>query len=502
MFKLMIAEDNPYQLDEIADIIDWEDYDISLSGMFTNGKDLIKNAMVEQPDIVLTDISMPIMGGIEVAEKIRSMFPYIPVIFMSSYSEFEYAKAALDLDVIGYILKPIQREQIKEVMQLALTKLQEVQRQKIEKEVQIHETDELRAFALKIYLQALLGCKEDENEIHEKMKVLCMPEIKDRILYVARFALDNITEKTPVNEEKELSTTLKAYADSNIQFRLVEIKGNYGTILCLAKPNIDIAVMLTKLCVDVEITMSCRCTIGYSKPGRGFKRLAGLMQQANVTLYSMLKEKASCPIAGYEDIHPLNAHSQEDIQIDILEWLQINDDLTDTGESDQHFLSKRAIQEIEKIDWKLQDFLKEQDVEFILHANTNEAIQRILKCLQNAKQSAKDDASHVYSKNVKAMREYILNHFAEKISAKEVAKAVFLSASYANARFTEECGITIFEYIMECRMNRAKYLLRTTEERVSWVAEQVGYGEKTSFYLAFKRNVGISPTDYRTQLTE
>ena len=124
MFKLMIAEDNPYQLDEIADIIDWEDYDISLSGMFTNGKDLIKNAMLEQPDIVLTDISMPIMGGIEVAERIRSMFPHVPVIFMSSYSEFEYAKAALDLDVIGYILKPIQREQIKEVMQLALTNLQ------------------------------------------------------------------------------------------------------------------------------------------------------------------------------------------------------------------------------------------------------------------------------------------------------------------------------------------------------------------------------------------
>ena len=170
------------------------------------------------------------------------------------------------------------------------------------------------------------------------------------------------------------------------------------------------------------------------------------MQQANVTLYSMLKEKASCPIAGYEDIHPLNAHSQEDIQIDILEWLQINDELTDTGESDQRFLSKRSIQEIEKIDWKLQDFLKEQDVEFILHANTNDAIRRILKCLRNAKQSAKDDASHIYSKNVKAMREYILNHFAEKISAKEVAKAVFLSASYANARFTEECGITIFEY--------------------------------------------------------
>lgn len=67
-----------------------------------------------------------------------------------------------------------------------------------------------------------------------------------------------------MNEEKVLSITLKAYSDSNIQFRLVEIKDNYGTILCLAKPNIDIAVMLTKLCVDVEITMSCRCTIGYA----------------------------------------------------------------------------------------------------------------------------------------------------------------------------------------------------------------------------------------------
>ena len=95
------------------------------------------------------------------------------------------------------------------------------------------------------------------------------------------------------------------------------------------------------------------------------------------------------------------------------------------------------------------------------------------------------------------MKKYISNHYNKQINTPDVATAVFLSPRYANQLFKTACGCTIFDYITQCRIDEAKRLLIETDEKIITIAEMVGYNGKTSFYLSFKRNLGISPAEYR-----
>ena len=116
-------------------------------------------------------------------------------------------------------------------------------------------------------------------------------------------------------------------------------------------------------------------------------------------------------------------------------------------------------------------------------------------------ESAKLPKKHspaIISNYVLKMQEYIHANYMTPITTNDVSSAVFLSSSYANQCFSAECNCTIFDYITQCRIGQAKKLLEKTDTKVSSVAELVGYNGKTSFYLAFKRNVGVSPTEYRS----
>ena len=87
------------------------------------------------------------------------------------------------------------------------------------------------------------------------------------------------------------------------------------------------------------------------------------------------------------------------------------------------------------------------------------------------------------------------------ISTKAVTSQVFLSSNYANSFFVKECGMTISDYLRHYRLEKGKELLVQTDENIARIAELVGYGSKTAFYLAFKRCTGQSPTEYRQENT-
>ena len=111
------------------------------------------------------------------------------------------------------------------------------------------------------------------------------------------------------------------------------------------------------------------------------------------------------------------------------------------------------------------------------------------------------DNSPVYSQNVQTMRSYIHRNYMNDITSKNVAGEVYLSVNYANTLFMQECGMSIFDYLVSYRMEKAKELLTGSEETITKIAELIGYGSKTSFYLAFKRHTDMSPTEYRQQYT-
>ena len=124
-------------------------------------------------------------------------------------------------------------------------------------------------------------------------------------------------------------------------------------------------------------------------------------------------------------------------------------------------------------------------------------MMQVLDELKEASSKQKTNNLKMPKDYVGRMKEFIHEHFREDISMADVAASVFLSSSYANLKFTQKCGCSIFEYISECRMAEAKRLLIETDESITRIAEMVGYATKTNFYLAFKKRYEISPKDYR-----
>lgn len=123
MWKVMIADDEMYMLEALEKLINWEKMDCQLVYKAQNGKELIRQMKIEIPDIVITDIKMPLLNGIQVAQYVYENMLPTKVIILSAYADFEYAQEAISYDVCGYIIKTSAIEMLPEMIQKAIGKL-------------------------------------------------------------------------------------------------------------------------------------------------------------------------------------------------------------------------------------------------------------------------------------------------------------------------------------------------------------------------------------------
>ena len=189
MFKVMIADDNPYILQDLAEAIDWENFDFELTGAYQNGKDLLEAAGASCPDLVITDISMPQMDGIQLSSHLCQLNPDIQIIFISGYSEFEYARKALNLHILDYLVKPIVKEQLISLMEKTLQLLQKKQLQQFEQQKLQSQQEYFRKTALSHYICRLLFHPDQEPQIKQEFSQLGLTLPEQFQLYVVCYSL-------------------------------------------------------------------------------------------------------------------------------------------------------------------------------------------------------------------------------------------------------------------------------------------------------------------------
>lgn len=125
MNKLMICDDEVFIRNILALNIDWKKYDIEVTTVVGNGIEGYKSFCINPVDIIITDIRMPRMSGIEMSQRIREIDKRVEIIFLSSYDEFEYAKSAIEIGVCDFVLKPIQDKALEKAICRAVSKLNE-----------------------------------------------------------------------------------------------------------------------------------------------------------------------------------------------------------------------------------------------------------------------------------------------------------------------------------------------------------------------------------------
>ncbi|NEZ41945.1 response regulator [Paenibacillus alvei] len=530
MYKLILVDDEEDVREGVLHEIDWEALGFTVVETAENGQEAMEHIERWKPDIVVTDIHMPFMNGLQLAEWIRSHDPSIRIIILTGYDEFEYAQKAIKLQIDEYVLKPFSASDL----QAALVKVKQQMDQEVAEKnnlliLQDHYRKSLPVLQ-HVFLSSLLTGKCSLEDIQEKCARYEM-DLSGSAYLVSAIQMDH--------NKEEKNRYLLQFAVCNIAEELV-LKHILGRVFI----HHDHVVVLTMSINQEEEGMS-RETIGIVEEIlQSVHRFLKITVTIGVgTVVNDLSELASSYQEAVQALHYRLIHGNHRvIWIEDVEAKRVNplifDDMQEqalircmkvgTIEEAQSMIDELfAIVESSK-EVSLQDFqiywiemwtammkvAKDMDVNYeqvlgsavqplmeIYQCNNaleakNWMLQRCLKimnCIAVERQTG-------YRKLVDEAKVYMKLHYADpNISIHTVCRHLHISTGYFSHIFKKEAKTTFVSYLLELRMEAAKELLRSTDLKAFEIGEKVGYADPNYFSFCFRKRFGLSPKEYRNR---
>lgn len=514
MIKLVIVDDESATRERLINNIEWDKLDIRICGEAEDGIEGLNIVMRESPDIIITDVKMPRMNGIEFAKKVREVYPESKIIFLSGYTEKEYLKSAIQLKAVDYVEKPIDIEELIIILKKTVSACIEenenksLKRQNLALEI-IHRSinsKDIKEKFKRIYCNISLN----DNYVCILIKLNLRREMeysqsvmmsKDRIIKI----IDNIVGS---RDQTYMASIMDAeHAVIHLYGRLAENTSVIRNLLENIKEEIN------KIYQRTDVV-----TIGVGKPVRGIENVPGSYKYARKALNRSFLEGRN-QIFFYNDrldenhdmsfIDELENQIKENIKKrDKASVIKIIDELaghikktynTDVNKIKIIFLS---------IMLDISSFAKENNViinsadnyemmwaEFLSDCTIDEAKAFIFKKLDFL--FAQLDELKGKSKKIRLAMEYIKQHYYEELSITTIADEVGMGSTYLCTLFKKETGMTVHEYIEAVKIENAKELLKDGNMKLSEVAERVGYTNPNYFSSVFRRVTGFYPSNFR-----
>ena len=546
MFRLFIVDDNKYERNGIKNTIDWEGLGIEVVGVFANGIEALNKIDELKPDIIITDIAMPSMNGIEMSENIRKSYPNIKIIFISCHSDFEFAKSAVDLGVYGYVLKPIISDELVIAVKKLLNEFSIQDLQLEEKEKMMKQLKEMIPMVQEQFLkELLLGNYYDNEDIIKRIEFLKIPIERNSNIHIISVKVNDAD--VSLGNQSVADTYLISYSiGSIITSSTSEIKKIFPVQISITEfaailfDNTDSSIRssgatdeqesVINIAVNINMEISRRLnintTMGISKCSKELSDIALLYKQSkkavNTRFYS-----GSNPVIMFEEVddsfdNPFEEMPNlETVYQDIKTLISFGSD-QDIRDFISKYLSTERFRHDENY-VKGFTFLVMNIVEIILMESNQsfkdifgddvliwkklshfDSIVDVKQWIYNIFNTIKEHlAERNTTKNVKIVeiiKDIIKSKYNEQISIEAISKSVYLSGRHANSIFKKETGKTIFDYVIEYRIEVAKKLMKEPDSKVASVAEDVGYTNTSYFCLAFKKNVGMTPAEYKNKV--
>lgn len=521
MIRIMIADDESILRKGIVNLINWSSLHCSIVYEASNGIDAKENLELTKPDIVITDIKMPRMNGIELAEYIYLNHPHIKIIFLTAYADFNFAQSAIKFGVTDFVIKstdPIEN------VEKAIIKARDsilIQQEKDNKSTKARvENREI------LFKDILMGQLPNNQSLLDRMQSL---DIELSLYYSLVFEMDSLVYNalSPQEQEHLSSSTLTFLAlvfkdykhyqvataplsfsvflelsdapDSNSEFDLISLCREFSSMV-LSFLNIRINIGISRLHSTIEeIREAYR---------ESLSALTGLFYNDNESVYIYGLNEDNFPEVLREStyIDRIIQHIQStDLTgaIDILNELMLK-------QND----SKQPVERIKRTGIMLCSLCSKQFDNYNLDQNSmavvvadfynkillSKSINALIELLTNmltitsAYLSSRENQSN-YLIN-KAMI-YIRENYKGRISLQQVADHVHVNSSYLSRLFSKETGNTLVEAINKFRIDKAKDLLATTQMKTFEVAAEVGFDDATYFIRLFKKYTNIRPQDFR-----
>lgn len=530
-YEVLLVDDEEEVIQVIMKKINWEGLGFSVIGYANNGVKALEMVEEFQPDIVMTDIKMPYMDGMELARRIKTEFPATKILIFTGFDEFEYAKAAVHLEVEEYILKPVNSLELTNVFTQMKIKLdQEINEKRNAETLQKCYLESLPLLQANFYSSLIEGRLKEE----EIPKYLSDYQISFEGPYYCCLVIHTSQNQVPGGMNPLLlSTSVHRQAEEYLGEKWRVKSFSYlGNTILIAQFHQETQISeLTdecdRFCKYAQRIIGAVVTVGVGKVCGNILELSQSYVSAREAV-SYRGIYGNSRAINIKEIAPRElgeADTTSDAQLSALFKairLQSREDITEAVNKylEHTFIPSKSLQQHYVDVMELLSALYRFSVNNDIAGQDFSGDMRVLygsildlgpddlgKWLTDISLSFHDKLVNARSTSTKSFvsraMEYVRNNYSDaELSLDSICKVLGVSNSYFSTIFKKETGDSFIGYLTDYRMDWASRLLIETNEKSYVIAKNVGYTDPNYFSYVFKRRFGVSPSKYRTEHTE
>ena len=532
--KVFLVEDEVIIRSGVKKSINWEQEGYEFVGEASDGELAYPMILKEKPDILITDIRMPFMDGLELSRLVKKELPDIKILILSGYDEFEYAKKAIKIGVTEYLLKPISAAKLTEVLNAVAETIRQENEEKNLLETYFAEMrenterDKMRLFekllmgdlsmgeileagerfgmnlgasCYKIVLFKILA--NLENHVYAEQMVDACSSVEQAAsmmegVYVFQRGVEGWAFLLTAQDEKSMEESAKILYQNLKQamknYTQLEYFGGIGStvprIRSLKQSFREADRAFAARFVEETNQIISQKEFEKSQMEEGLK-MQGVVQigKSREMLQKFLSNGTREEVKAFSDAY-ISRIEEENIRSTMVrQYVVIDVCIVILSFCERISSANRLQEEAEELQKMMQKIHSLSEIKKYVVRLLNEAIE-----LRDA------ESGRRYSDLIAAAKKEIENHYmTEEISLNTVAISVGMSPSYFSSIFSKEAGKTFVEYLTEVRIEKAKEFLMCSSMKTSEIGYEVGYKDPHYFSSIFKKVQGCSPKEYRAR---
>ncbi|MFD0717173.1 response regulator [Paenibacillus sp. GCM10027626] len=513
--KILIVDDEALIRDHLEALPEWRELQCTIVGKAANGLEALSIIPQTLPDLVISDIRMPAMNGLELAEQIRARYPDIHVMFISAYHDFEYARQAMKLGVSDFITKPIRIPELVESVELLQQGV-----------LRMNEDDRMEQEKLISLLLAGDGASEKQAE-----KLIRKQQVEGRGVQIALAEIDNVEllhlagKPISLMALREIASNLLR-SQPRPYWTYLDLSGIVIVFFEPESPQLDasweLLTIAGNLVSGVASMTNHSISIGISGRLPSVADIREGMRQSRQCLeYRMLLGKGSIiaydALAGLEQgrgakedktVVELIGHVRRADSEQISRSLRkIYREMLAAG-MNKSVIQQYAADILNRTDALLEELRVPMCEERRMEAQKSVYRYGILADLMQflsgyLLEAAGKVGSRSHSQSpalIKRVYDYLDKHCSEEVTLLSLSKHLHINHSYLSRLIKKETGVNFRDLLWQRRIDKAKELMNERDEKAFEIAYRVGFKDPSHFSQVFKRFVGVSPSEYRDSL--
>ena len=526
MYKIFLVEDEIVVRESIRDSIAWDKTEFIFAGEASDGEMGLPMIQETKPDILITDIRMPFMDGLELSKYVKKNMPWVKIIILSGHQEFEYAKKAISIGIEEYVIKPVSSKDLLEILGKVARNIENEKKQLKNVEIMNKYLEDNTELMKEKFLNDLV------------MGTIPSPIVVDKAnsFEIIIFAKYYIVIWIGIEIDSDVDYNQYLFAENIIseiiknETNIIKFKRSLNEIIIILKGDNCIELEGDCKVICEEIRQRTREQLSFKVSidiGGAYERIQGIAKSFKDIMHSRNIDNFS---NKYEDVlqsefRKLNENQKEYFDFDdnlILNALRYERKESIQLVIDKYFdrLKDKKVNVIlsiylairinsivsnflNELGEKAEDILPKQNriEEMAISLDTPDKLKKYIEESTFIAYGLREKRkSNPHYESIASAKQYIETNFSDPdISLNTVANYVNISSCHFSTVYRQETGKTFIQYLTDLRIKEAKRLLNTTNMKTGEIALKIGYKESNYFSYIFKKNVGCKPRDYRNQ---